>query len=144
MPISYPLSARLCLIERRTIPLPLEQTFALLADHNQLSAVLGLRCKRTRDGEGDVNGLGSVRKLGLWPMDFDETITGFQPNTRIDYRITRGTPLRNHRGSVSFSGNNRKTLVTWNIEYEMSIPVLGAVIRQALRFGIARGLGRLR
>ncbi len=129
----------------RTVPLPVEQVFDMLADHNQLTAVLGLPCKRTRDAEGaDVNGLGSVRKLGLWPLDFDETIVGFEPNSRIDYRITRGTPLKNHRGSVSFARDGaKKTKVSWNIEYEMSIPVLGTVIQQALRFGIARGLGKL-
>lgn len=129
----------------RTIPLPVDQAFELLADHNQLTAVLGLPCKRTKDAPGDdVNGLGSVRKLGLWPLDFDETIVGFEPHRQIDYRITRGSPLRNHRGSVSFARDGaKKTKVTWNIEYEMGIPVLGAVIKQALRFGIARGLGKL-
>lgn len=129
----------------RTIPLPLEQTFDLLSDHNQLTAILGLPCKRTQDAQGgDVNGLGSVRTLGLWPLDFDETVTGYEPNSRIEYRITRGSPLRNHRGSVRFARDGAtKTKVTWNIDYEMAVPVLGAVIKQALRFGIARGLGKI-
>lgn len=128
---------------RRIVPLPVEKTFSLLADHNKLGAVLGLPVKRTRDGESDVNGVGSVRQLGLWPLDFDETVTGFEPNTRIDYRITRGSPLRNHRGSVRFEASGSGTKVTWNIEYEMGIPVLGAVLKHGLGFGISRGLGKL-
>ena len=44
---------------------PVEQMFAALADHNQLGRVLGIPVRRVRDGEGDVNGVGSVRRLGL-------------------------------------------------------------------------------
>ncbi|MGQ0696622.1 MAG: SRPBCC family protein [Panacagrimonas sp.] len=128
---------------RRIVPLPVEKTFALLADHNRLGTVLGLPVKRTRDGKGDVNGVGSVRTLGIWPLDFDETVTVFEPGTRIDYRITRGSPLRKHLGSVRFEPSGSGTQVTWNIEYEMGVPVLGTAIKHGLGFGISRGLGKL-
>lgn len=128
---------------RRNIPLSVEKTFAILSDHNQLGGVIGLPCRRTRDGEGDVNGLGSVRTLGVRPLDFDETITAFEPNQRIEYRITRGTPLRKHVGTVRFSPAGSGCDVSWHIQYEMSLPVLGGVIREVLRLGLKRGLGKL-
>lgn len=129
---------------RQTVSLPLAATFEKLADHNQLGPLLGLPCKRVREGEGAVNGLGSVRQLGFWPIDFDETVTGFEPNTRIDYKITRGSPLRNHRGTVSFAASGDKaTVVSWDIEYEMAVPILGSVIKQVLTRGIGKGLDKM-
>lgn len=125
---------------REVVNLPLAVTFARLADHNQLGPILGLPCKRTRDGSGDVNGVGSVRTLGFWPLDFDETVTACEPDQRIEYRITRGSPLRNHRGALSFAPVGNGTEVSWTIHYDMRLPLVGAVLKQVLSLGITRGL----
>ncbi len=129
---------------RQTVALPLKETFERLSDHNQLGPLLGLPCKRVRDGEDAINGLGSVRTLGVWPIEFDETVTGFEPNSRIDYRITRGSPLRNHRGTVAFAASGEgATQVSWDIEYEIALPVLGMLIKKILARGIGRGLDKI-
>ena len=59
---------------RETLPLPIDVAFARLSDPQRLGAALGAPVKRTRDGEGDVNGLGSVRTIGFRPLEVDETI----------------------------------------------------------------------
>jgi len=128
---------------RETLPLPLDVAFSRLADHQRLGAALGVPVRRTRDGEGDVNGLGSVRTLGLRPLEVDETITRFDPPTRIDYRITRGSPLRDHRASVIFSANGSATEVTWNIEFDIKPRLLGPVLKRALGLGIRHALRKI-
>ena len=46
---------------------PVEEVFAYLADHNNLAKVFGIPVKRIRDGQGDVNGVGSTRSMGFAP-----------------------------------------------------------------------------
>lgn len=125
---------------------PVAELFALLSDHEKLGPVLGARIKRIHDGQGSVNGLGSVRRLDIGPLpSFDETVTAFRPNELIEYRISRGTPLRNHKGTMAFSatpeGGSR---LHYTIEFESKVPFLGPVIRAGLESGLRKGLARLR
>lgn len=125
------------------VPCKAEVLFSRVADHENLGRVLGVPVRRSREGTGDVNGLGSVRTMGFRPLDFDETITAFEPPKRIEYRITRGSPLRNHRANVVFSPNGACTEVTWTIEFETRPALLGAVVKRALGLGIRQGLRKL-
>ena len=126
-----------------TLPLSIDVAFARLADHQRLGAALGVPVKRTRDGEGDVNGLGSVRTIGFRPLEVDETITRFDPPSRIDYRISRGSPLRDHRSSIIFSANGNATEVTWNIEFDTTPRLLGPVVNRALGLGLRHALRKI-
>lgn len=125
------------------LPVSAETLFGRIADHEKLGKVLGVPVRRSHDGEGDLNGLGSVRTMGFKPLDFDETITAFDPPRRIDYRITRGSPLRNHQASVVLSPNGAATEVTWSIEFETVPALLGPVVKRALGLGIRHGLRKL-
>lgn len=125
---------------------PVKELFALLSDHEKLGPILGAKIRRTRDGHGNVNGLGSVRTLKLGPLpDFDETVTGFEENRLIEYKITRGSPLKNHQGVLHFSeipsGGSR---LLYTIEFDSKIPLLGPVVRLGLENSIRQGLKRLR
>lgn len=120
-----------------------ETLFDRVSDHENLGKVLGVPVHRSRNGDDDLNGLGSVRTMGFRPLDFDETITAFEPPRRIEYRITRGSPLRNHSASVVFSPNGAVTEVTWTIQFETRPALLGAVVKRALGLGIRQGLRKL-
>lgn len=120
-----------------------EDMFARLADHENLGKVLGVPVKRSRDGKGDINGLASVRTLGFWPLDFDETITAFEPPRRIEYSITRGSPLRNHHAIIMLSPNGSGAQVRWSIDFDTAIPFTGALIRTLLRVALTHGIRKL-
>ncbi|MDX5298022.1 MAG: SRPBCC family protein [Gammaproteobacteria bacterium] len=123
---------------------PLAQVFASLADHNNLSRVFGIPVKRIKDGAGDVNGVGSVRRLGFSPLAVEETVVDMQPNQSIDYRITRGGgPVRNHHGRLTFSSVGNGTRVNWVITFDSPVPLLGPVVRKVLTQGIRMGLQRI-
>lgn len=124
---------------------PIEAVFAELADHNNLRKVFGIPVKRVRDGQGHVNGVGSVRRLGLFsPLAVEETVLAMEPNASIDYEISKGGfPLRNHHGRLTFSKTPTGTRVCWSIVFDSALPVVGTVARLVLSQGLALGLKRV-
>ena len=122
---------------------PVEEVFAYLADHNNLSKVFGIPVKRIRDGQGDVNGVGSVRALGFAPLATEETVVAIEPNELIEYTITKnGGPVQNHYGRMVFSKTARGSRLEWTITFD-SLPVIGTVVNKVLKTGITRGLGKM-
>jgi len=124
---------------------PVGELFALLSDHEKMGPILGANVKRTRDGKDSLNGLGSVRTLNIGPLpSFDETVTAFEKDKLVEYKITRGSPLKNHKGVMQFypsgSGGSR---LHYTIEFESKIPLLGPVVRKSLENSIRRGLKTL-
>jgi len=119
---------------------PVEQLYDHFSDHENLGPILGLNVTRIKEGDTEPNGVGSVRKLsakGLLP--FEETVTETIPNERIEYRVTKGTPLRNHLGVMVFSstGDGRSHL-DYTISFDTAVPGLDKLIAA----GVARGLRR--
>lgn len=111
---------------------PVEKVFAFFADHEQFASLFGGRCRRVRDGQDEPNGLGSVRRIGPGPLSFDETIVAFEPNRRIDYQITRGSPLKNHLGQIRFESSGGGTEIDYVIRFDPKIPCTGGVIGMLL------------
>lgn len=124
---------------------PVERVFAYLAEHENLAALFGTRVERVRDGETERNGVGSCRRLsfnGLLP--FEETVTGFAPNERIVYRITKGTPMRDHEGTMAFSATpGGGTHLDYRIRFGSAVPGLAPLIARVLHGRIAAGLRKL-
>ena len=122
---------------------PVPELFAELADHERLRRVFGVPVRRIRDGEGDVNGVGSVRRMGIGPLRFEETVTALEPDRSIEYRITRGAgPVRNHRGKLEFSSVGTGSRVIWTIDYD-TLPIVGTALQAVLARVLKRGLGKL-
>ena len=124
---------------------PVERVFAYLAEHENLSNLFPARVERIRDGETSRNGVGSARKLsfnGLMP--FEETVTACVENERIEYEITKGSPLRGHHGTMLFSsGPNGGTRLDYTIVFGAAVPGLAAVVAGALRRSITKGLSKV-
>jgi len=78
-----------------------DRVFAYLAEHENLADVFGAKVTRLCDGEdGQRNGVGSRRQLRIGPLPaFEETVVEFVVPQRIVYRITKGSPLSDHRCS---------------------------------------------
>jgi hypothetical protein len=124
---------------------PVGELFALLSDHEKMGPILGATVKRTRDGKDSLNGLDSVRTLNIGPLpSFDETVTAFEKDKLVEYKITRGSPLKNHKGVMQFypSGSGGSKL-HYTIKFVSKIPLLGPVVRVGLENSIRRGLKKL-
>jgi hypothetical protein len=122
---------------------PVQELFADLADHERLHRVFGVRVRRIRDGVGEPNGVGSVRRMGVGPLRLEETVIAIEPQRSIEYRITRGAgPVRNHSGRLEFSSVGTGSRVIWTIDYD-SLPIVGTALHAVLTRIIKRGLGKL-
>ncbi|MDF1781685.1 MAG: SRPBCC family protein [Alcanivoracaceae bacterium] len=130
---------------KKQFPFSVEKLFAHMSEHENLSALFApAKVSRLRNGDTDRNGVGSVRKLRIPPgPPFEETVTVFQPNERIEYRITRGSPLKNHHGCMRFSGDKNSAQLHYTIEFEGKVPLIAALIRPALTHAINKGLKQL-
>ena len=126
-------------------PVPVERSFAYLAEHENLGAVFGAKVTRLSDGtDGSRNGVGSVRKLQIGPLPpFEETVTEFVPDELIRYRITKGSPLRNHAGEMRFTPNADGTShLHYEIAFGAVVPGLDFVVAKALKGNIQKGLAK--
>ncbi len=122
---------------------PVNEIFSQLSDHEKLGSVMNAKIKRVKDGEGDVNGVGSVRRIGPLPMaGLEETVTAYEPNKLVEYTITKGAPLKNHLGRMVFSEQDGKTKLHYTIQFDMMypIPLSGLVVKTALEKLILSGL----
>ncbi len=124
---------------------PPERVFAYLAEHENLADVFGAKITRLRDGEGERNGVGSVRRLKVGPMPpFEETVTEFEPPRRIVYRITKGGPLRGHVGVMTFDpAEGGGTRFHYDIRIASAIPGLAPVVKASLTRSIERSLEKV-
>lgn len=125
----------------QTFNAPLSEVFATLSDHETFGKICGINMTRTIDGEDGANGLGSVREIKIGPLpSFEETITGFTPNDYIEYKITKGSPIKNHVGTLKFSEEKGVTVLNYTIVLESKIPFTSGVISAVLKNGITKGL----
>ena len=120
---------------------PVERVYAYFSEHSNLKTVFGVDVERIAEGETEPNGVGSVRKLsvkGLMP--FEETVTEAIPNERIEYRITKGTPLRNHLGVMVFSSTGEgRSHLDYTITFDAAVPGLDRAIAAGLGRSLRRG-----
>jgi uncharacterized protein YndB with AHSA1/START domain len=121
---------------------PPELIFAHLAEHENLAELFGAKIKRLRDGEGERNGVGSVRELRVGPAPpFQETVTEFVPCERIVYKITKGGPLKGHVGVMTFAPTAAGgTHFVYDIRIASPIPGLAPLVRASLTRSIERSL----
>ncbi|MCW2498502.1 MAG: Polyketide cyclase / dehydrase and lipid transport [Frankiales bacterium] len=121
--------------------LPVERVYAYLAEHEHLGPLFGATITRLRDGDTSRNGAGSVRRLKVGPLPaFEETVTEAVDNTRIGYRISKGSPLRNHRGVMEFRPVGTGCHLDYRIEFDSAVPGLGPLVRLGLERTLRRGL----
>jgi hypothetical protein len=70
----------------------------------------------------------------------EETVTEFVPNELIRYRISRGSPLRDHEGVMRFAPDGTGTALHYEITFRGAFPGVGKLVAAMLRRDIARGL----
>ncbi len=130
------------LIEQ-TFSRPVQDIFNALADHNNMAKLFGAPVKRITDGQGDVNGVGSVRKIGFAPLDIQETVRVFEPHSRIDYQVTKGgAPMKNHFGQMRFESVGQGSRLHWQIDFDMPL-VIGWVVCTVLKSALTKGVKSL-
>lgn len=95
-------------------PLPPDRVFAFLAEHENLGPLFGAKIRRLVPGE------------------------------LIRYRITKGSPLREHEGFMRFSPHGYGgTHVHYEIRFRGAVPGLGPLIALSLERNVGKGLPKV-
>lgn len=125
---------------------PVDRVYAFLAEHENLTALFPAKITRVKDGDdGTRNGVGSVRSLRIAVLPpFEETVTQAVENELIEYRITKGSPLKNHRGQMKFSSRpDGGSHLRYEISFGAKVPGLDVVVAKALGRDIKKGLAKV-
>ena len=125
---------------------PVETVFDYLSEHENLAILFSpMRVERVSDGETERNGVGSARKLSLGGIaPFIETVKAVIPNERIEYTITKGSPLRHHYGVMAFSSTpSGGSHLDYTITLEAPVPGMASAVAAVLRSRISAGLKRV-
>ena len=138
----------------RTIPAPVAQVFAMVADSDRLGTLPGLRITVLEPGRESRDGVGMRRRLDLaGGVYLIEEVVGLEPPHLFSYLIRDSRPaFRHEQGDIAFSEYGSRTLVVWTST--LSIPAgpctplieSGAALVARTAFGIvlermARSLG---
>ena len=123
---------------------PVEAVFAYLSEHENLGPLFGAKVTRVKDGHTERNGVGSVRKLRVAVLPpFEETVTEVIPNELIRYKITKGSPLRDHHGEMRFSPHGTGCHLRYVIEFGAVVPGLDRVVKAGLERSIKANLPKV-
>lgn len=128
---------------------PVAEVFGSLSRHETLARVFGIPIRTVQPSpDGELpGGVGSVRSISLGPLRFEETVTGFERDRMITYRVTKGGFLRHHDARMHFTskpggaggGSKSGTRVEHWVEMESAIPgvthilvpLVGFIMRRA-------------
>ena len=119
--------------------------FEALSEHENLGRIFGAKITRLRDGETSRNGVGSARELKIGPTPaFVETVTAAEPNSLIEYKITKGSPLKNHHGIQKLTPTpDGGTKLDYTIAFDSKIPGLAGPVAKSITKTITAGLPKL-
>ncbi|HET8730786.1 MAG TPA: SRPBCC family protein [Moraxellaceae bacterium] len=130
----------------KDFPYPVEKVFAFLGEHENLGIIFApASIRRISDGKGARNGVGSAREMRiLVGPSFVETVTDYKENELIEYRITRGSPLRDHKGVMRFQSVPGGCRLHYTIEFAGKLPLVAEIVKPVLENGIRKGLAKIR
>ena len=119
--------------------------FEALSEHENLGRVMGAKVTRVRDGDASRNGVGSTRRLKIGPLPaFEETVTAAEPNSLIEYRSARGTPLRGHWGVQRLTADGRRRhRARLPDRLRRSRAGMAALVAKAITRQLSKGLPKL-
>ena len=120
--------------------------FEALSEHENLGPVFGAKITRISDGDTVRNGVGSSRRLNIGPLPaIVETVVVSEPNTHIEYKITKGGfPLKDHYGVQRLTPtDNGGTKLDYTIAFNTVVPGLAGPVAKQLTATLSKGLPKL-
>lgn len=127
-------------------PFPVENLFNYMEVHENLETLFfPLKVKTIKGGDEDKYGVGSVRSLFISIVPpFEETVIKYIKNELIEYKITKGSPLKDHHGIMKFSSTANGSQLNYTIQFDSSISFLAYLVKLGLENGIVKGLKSLK
>ncbi len=122
-----------------------EQIWPIMVDHERMVDWSPLRrVTLAREGQPDRNGVGAVRHMhGAGPTIVEEVVL-FEAPTRMEYVLTKGAPIRDHRGSLELFEAGDVTEVRWSVRFRPVVPGTGWMLKAVLQRALGGMLKRLK
>lgn len=126
-------------------PFSVEKLFNYLKKHENFNEIFApAKVTTIQEGKEERYGIGSVRRLSILSLVvFEESIVEFKENALIAYKITKGTPLKNHYGKMLFASTAEGSSLDYTIQFESAIPGLAYAVKLSLAQTITKGLKSL-
>ena len=124
---------------------PMDQVWALVSDHEGMTGWgPGLKVDLVRNGDGDRNGVGAVRKIRtpLSVLAIVEEVVDFDPPYRMAYRAVSGVPLKNYLGEIELTTVATGTRIDYSISADSRVPLVDDVSVKAISRGLLMALTR--
>jgi hypothetical protein len=104
----------------------------------------GVKVDLVRNGEGERNGVGAVRKIRtpLPVFAIVEEVVDFDPPYRLAYRAVSGVPLKNYLGEIELTTVATGTRIDYSISADSRIPKLADVAVKAISRALLTALTR--
>ena len=126
--------------QRVRIAAPLDKVWAQVSDHEGMAKWSGFGLvQRIRNGDRDLNGLGSERLMRGPTGQVVEQVIDWNPPHSLRYRVIEGTPVTCHQGQIQLRDLGDATELTWSIRFRPKLPGTGALLRRVL----GRVLGKI-
>ena len=113
---------------RQVFNAPMELVFAHLSDPNKYGGWMGTKVERISASPVDSanpDAVGAVRKVSLGPFQMEQTITLHRPPHCLEYRITKGSPVTAHVGTITLNPRSEGCELYWNIHFHPRVPGTG-------------------
>jgi hypothetical protein len=115
------------------IDAPIDRVFEVVSDHEAFLHIEGeTTTKVVRDGAMERNGLGCIREVNAGPrVRYVEEITAWDRPSGFAYTIRETSlPLRHLGSRLAFTPSGRGTDVEWTADFEMTVPIVGRLLRR--------------
>lgn len=117
------------IIISKLIEAPIEETFNWMAHSNNFSKAPWVFSSKWRDSNN--YNVGAVRNIFMLAGWYQEKITAFERNKRIQYRVLKSfPPVKQDFTEMKFEKVSRGTMVTWTIDIDVLVPIVGPIITQ--------------
>jgi len=133
------------LIMHQEFKVPVEKIWEVFNDHENFGKMMGQRMTRVVDSPdpANINGINSVRKIHVPLIAFEETIRKSQKPHRIEYQISKASPLGHHYGTILFKSlPNGKSAIEYTIEIGSNVPLWALFVKVLLRVAIGGSIKR--
>ena len=84
-------------------------------------------------GEGDGDGVGSVRILRRGTVRSRERIVALETDRLLEYELVDGLPLRDYRAAVELTPDRGGTTIRWRADFSGKLPGSGPVFAWLLQ-----------
>ncbi|BBX61639.1 MxaD family protein [Mycobacterium saskatchewanense] len=131
----------------RTSAAPAATLFRLVADGANWSKwgkPIVVQSSWARQGDPPPDGVGAIRKLGMWPVLVQEETVAYEKDRRHAYKMVGRTPVDDYFAEVVFTPNLAGgTDIRWTGSFVERVPGTGPAFQAALGGAVRYFAGRL-